>query len=37
MMPSAGDQLLLPVRPRYIWLTLAVALALSLAPIGRAP
>lgn len=37
MMPSAGDQLLLPVRPWYIWLTLAVALALSLAPIGRAP
>jgi rod shape-determining protein MreD len=37
MMPNVGDQLLLPVRPWYIWLTLMLALMLSLAPIGRAP
>ncbi len=37
MMPSAGDQLLLPVRPWYIWFTLAIALMLSLAPLGRNP
>ena len=37
MMPTVGDQLLLPVRPWYIWFTLLVALMLSLAPIGRAP
>jgi rod shape-determining protein MreD len=37
MMPSAGDQLLLPVRPWYIWFTLLLALLISLAPIGRAP
>jgi rod shape-determining protein MreD len=37
MMPTVGDQLLLPVRPWFIWLTLMFALMLSLAPIGRAP
>jgi rod shape-determining protein MreD len=35
MMPSAGDQLLLPVNPWFMWGTLLLALALNMVPLGR--
>lgn len=37
IMPRAGDQLLLPVNPFFIGLTLLVALAVNLLPAGRHP
>ena len=36
-MPRGSDQLLLPVNPFFIALTLAVALAFNLLPVGRQP
>lgn len=35
MMPRASNQLLLPVNPWFLWISLFVALALNLLPIGR--
>jgi len=35
MMPRASNQLLLPVNPWFLWVSLFVALALNLLPIGR--
>lgn len=35
MMPAAGDQLLLPVNPWFMWFSLILALALDLVPWGR--
>lgn len=35
MMPRGSDQLLLPVNPGFMWLSLLVALAINLVPIGR--
>ena len=37
IMPRGSDQLLLPVNPFFIALTLAVALAFNLLPVGRQP
>ena len=37
MMPRASNQLLLPVNPWFLWLSLFVALALNLLPLGRVP
>jgi hypothetical protein len=37
IMPRGSDQLLLPVNPFFIGLTLLVALALNLLPLGRQP
>ena len=37
IMPRGSDQLLLPVNPFFIALTLAVALACNLLPVGRQP
>ena len=36
-MPSASDQLLLPVNPLFVWMTLVVALVLNVVPLGRTP
>lgn len=36
MLPRSSDQLLLPVNPLFIVLTLAAALAFNLVPLGRA-
>ena len=35
IMPCSEDQLLLPVNPWFIWLSLLAALALNLVPVGR--
>ncbi len=35
IMPRSEDQLLLPVNPWFIWLSLLAALALNLVPVGR--
>ena len=35
MMPRGSDQLLLPANPAFIWVSLLVALAVNLVPIGR--
>jgi rod shape-determining protein MreD len=35
IMPRASDQLLMPVSPLFIWLTLLVALAVNIVPLGR--
>jgi rod shape-determining protein MreD len=35
MMPRGSDQLLLPVNPGFVWLSLLAALAINLVPIGR--
>jgi rod shape-determining protein MreD len=35
MLPRGDDQLLLPVNPWFIWLSLLMALALNLVPLGR--
>jgi len=37
MMPRGSDQLLLPVNPLFIWLTLLLAFAVNLVPTGRNP
>ncbi len=37
IMPRGSDQVLLPVNPFFIALTLAVALAFNLLPVGRQP
>jgi rod shape-determining protein MreD len=37
IMPRAQDQLLLPVNPLFVALTLMFALALNLVPLGRVP
>ncbi len=37
IMPRPEDTLLLPANPLFVWLTLIVAFALNLVPIGRAP
>lgn len=37
MMPRASNQLLLPVNPWFLWISLFVALALNLLPLGRLP
>ncbi|MEO7151391.1 MAG: rod shape-determining protein MreD [Burkholderiaceae bacterium] len=34
-MPRSEDQLLLPVNPLFVWLTLLVAFALNVVPLGR--
>ena len=34
-MPRGSDQLLLPVNPLFLWLTLLLAFSLNLVPIGR--
>ena len=36
-MPRASDQLLLPVNPVFVALTLLFAFALNLVPLGREP
>ena len=36
-MPRGADQLLLPVNPAFIWLTLLAAFVLNLIPLGRVP
>jgi len=35
MMPRGSDQLLLPVNPLFIWITLLLAFAFNLVPFGR--
>jgi rod shape-determining protein MreD len=37
IMPRSSDQLLMPVSPLFIWMTLLVALALEVVPLGRVP
>lgn len=37
IMPRGSDQLLLPVNPLFIWVTLVLAFAINLAPFGRVP
>jgi rod shape-determining protein MreD len=37
IMPRGTDQLLLPVNPLFMWITLLVALLLNLVPLGRQP
>jgi len=37
MIMSRGQELLLPVRPSFIWVSLLVALMLNLLPLGRVP
>jgi rod shape-determining protein MreD len=37
IMPRSSDQLLMPVSPVFIWMTLLVALALDVVPLGRVP
>ena len=37
MMPRSSDQLLLPVNPWFMWMTLLVAFGLNLVPLGRQP
>jgi rod shape-determining protein MreD len=37
MMPRGSDQLLLPVNPLFMWVTLLLAFALNLVPLGRTP
>ena len=35
MMPRGSDQLLLPVNPLFMWITLLLAFAFNLVPVGR--
>ena len=35
MMPRGSDQLLLPVNPLFMWVTLLLAFALNVVPLGR--
>lgn len=37
IMPRGSDQLLLPVSPLFLWLTLLLAFAFNLVPLGRQP
>ncbi len=37
MMPRSADQLLLPVNPLFVWVTLLAALAFNMVPLGRQP
>ena len=37
IMPRGEDQLLLPVNPLFVWLTLLLAFALNIVPLGRVP
>jgi rod shape-determining protein MreD len=37
IMPRSSDQLLLPVNPLFVWLSLLVAFAMNLVPLGRNP
>ncbi|MEP7057915.1 MAG: rod shape-determining protein MreD [Caldimonas sp.] len=37
IMPRSADQLLMPVNPLFVWMTLFIALALNLIPLGRIP
>jgi len=37
IMPRNFDQLLLPVNPLFVWLTLLLAFAVNLVPLGRQP
>lgn len=37
IMPRSADQLLMPVNPLFVWLTLLVAFALNIVPLGRVP
>lgn len=37
MMPRGSDQLLLPVNPLFVWVTLVLALMFNLVPLGRNP
>ena len=37
MMPRGGDQLLLPVNPLFMWVSMFLALTISLMPVGRVP
>lgn len=37
IMPRGSDQLLLPVNPVFLWLTLVMALALNMVPLGQHP
>ncbi|MFM2053878.1 MAG: rod shape-determining protein MreD [Pseudomonadota bacterium] len=37
MLPRSSDQLLLPVNPWFIWVTLILALMVNLIPLGRQP
>ncbi len=37
IMPRSADQLLLPVNPLFLWVTLLLAFAVNLAPLGRSP
>jgi rod shape-determining protein MreD len=37
IMPRSADQLLLPANPLFIWLSLLLAFAINLLPLGRTP
>jgi rod shape-determining protein MreD len=37
IMPRGSDQLLLPVNPLFLWVTLLLAFAFNLVPLGRSP
>jgi rod shape-determining protein MreD len=37
IMPRGADTLLLPANPLFVWLTLVLAFALNLVPLGRVP
>jgi len=37
IMPRSSDQLLLPVNPLFVWLTLLIAFMLNIVPLGRTP
>jgi len=37
IMPRSADQLLMPVNPLFMWVTLTVAFALNVVPVGRVP
>jgi rod shape-determining protein MreD len=37
IMPRGEDQLLLPVNPLWVWLTLLLAFAINIVPLGRVP
>jgi rod shape-determining protein MreD len=37
IMPRGSDQLLLPLNPLFLWLSLLLAFALNLVPFGRVP
>jgi len=37
IMPRGSDQLLLPVNPLFLWLSLLLALVINMLPLGRVP